>query len=93
MYTVAFIIMEHLFSPCTRFLDLLEYEDQLEEEFRGRPELLRELNADVSTNEFLDAERGFTYSDLHALLGDEYTVLWLTPHAAKRMRVQICRRL
>jgi hypothetical protein len=74
--------MEHLFSPCTSFLDLLEYEDQLKEEFRGRPELLQKLNMDVSINKFLDAERGFTYSDLHALPVDEYTVLWLTPHAA-----------
>jgi hypothetical protein len=30
---------------------------------------------------FLSADRGFTYSDLYALLGNEETIAWLTPHA------------
>jgi hypothetical protein len=30
----------------------------------------------------LSAERAFTYADLHAMLGNRNTILWLTPHAA-----------
>jgi hypothetical protein len=48
--------MEHLFSPCTRFLYILENEDHLEEDWDDF-KLLRERNLDVSTNEFLSAER------------------------------------
>ena len=52
--------MERLFSPCTRYRDLLL------EEFEGTNlELLRELNLDVSTEELLSAERAFTYADLY----------------------------
>ena len=36
----------------------------------------------MSTEELLSAERGFTYADLYDMLGNEDTVLWLTPHAA-----------
>jgi hypothetical protein len=69
--------MEHLFSPCTRLYDLLESRDR-----RGLPELLRELNLDVSTEELLSAERAFTYADLFAMLENRNTFAWLTPHAA-----------
>jgi hypothetical protein len=53
-------------------------------ESQGRsapPEILQELSLDVSTEELLNAERAFTYADLHAVLGNEDTVAWLTPHA------------
>jgi hypothetical protein len=66
--------MERLFSPCTRYRDL--------EESRGSvlpPEGLRELDLNVSID---DAERDFTYADLHTMLGNENTIAWLTPHAA-----------
>jgi hypothetical protein len=42
----------------------------------------QELNLDVSTEELLSAERAFTYADLYAILGNEDSVAWLTPHAA-----------
>jgi hypothetical protein len=69
--------MERLLSPCNRLHDLLESQGR-----RGRPEGLQELNLDVSTEELLSAERAFTYADLHAILGNGDTVVWLTPHAA-----------
>jgi hypothetical protein len=76
--TAAFIsmTMEHLFSPCTRLRDRFER--------RGLrpPEGLQELNLDVSTEALLSAERGFTYVDLYAMLGNGDTIAWLTPHAA-----------
>jgi hypothetical protein len=59
--------------------DLLESQV---EDVRGCPELLKELNLDVSTGELLNAERAFTYADLHAMLESKETVAWLTPHAA-----------
>jgi hypothetical protein len=68
--------MERLFSPCTRHRNLLES--------RGRfppPDGLQELNLDVSTEDLLSAERTFTYAHLYAMLGNEYTVAWLTPDA------------
>jgi hypothetical protein len=71
--------MERLFSPCTRSRDILESQGRLEDYGIER---LRELNLDVSTEEFLSAERAFTYADLYAMLGNEDTVAWLTPHAA-----------
>jgi hypothetical protein len=77
--------MEPLLSPCApRLLVLLtEHQDRYEDfEENGVFELLQELNLDVSTEEFLSAERGFTYSDLYAMLGNEDTVAWLTPRAA-----------
>jgi hypothetical protein len=76
--------MERLFSPCTRLHDILESQGVLED-FRLRmcyPEHLQELNLDVSTEELLSAERGFTFADLYATLGNEDTVAWLTLHAA-----------
>jgi hypothetical protein len=69
--------MERLFSPCTRLYDILESQGR-----RGFPELLRELNLNVSTEELLSAERAFTYADLFAMLVNRDTVAWLTPHAA-----------
>jgi hypothetical protein len=65
--------MERLFSLCTRLRDI--------ENLRP-PRGLQELSLDVSTEAFLSNESAFTYADLHALLGDENMVVWLTPHAA-----------
>jgi hypothetical protein len=75
--------MEHLFSPCTRL------RDQLESRGEGGLASLRnyqELNLDVSTDEFLSAERAFTYADLYATLENGNTVVWLTPHAAVALK-------
>jgi hypothetical protein len=69
--------MERQFSPCTRLRDILESQGR-----RGPPEILQELNLNVSTEELLSAERAFTYADLYAVLGNEDKVAWLTPHAA-----------
>jgi hypothetical protein len=69
--------MVRLFSPCTRFRDIIESQGR-----RGSPEHLREANLDVSTEELLSAERAFSYADLYAISGSETTVLWLTSHAA-----------
>jgi hypothetical protein len=73
--------MEHLFSPCTRLNDLVEagYLEDLEEEEDF--ENVKEINLDVSPQELLSAERGFTYAHLYAMLENEETVAWLTPHA------------
>jgi hypothetical protein len=73
--------MEHLFSPCTRLHDTLESQGGLERLRRRHPEPLQELNLDVSTEEFLSAERAFTFADLYAMLGGIETVAWLTPNA------------
>jgi hypothetical protein len=73
--------MERLFSPCTRLHDMLESQGRLQE-FRDHREGLQELNLDVSTDEFLSAERAFTYADLYAMLEDGDMVAWLTPHTA-----------
>jgi hypothetical protein len=73
--------MEHLFSPCTQLHDILEREGRLGA-FNRYHELLQELNLNVSTEELLSAERAFTDADLHAMLGNEDTVAWLTPNAA-----------
>jgi hypothetical protein len=73
--------MDHLFSPCTRFYNMSESQGRLES-FRGDPELLQELNLDVSTDELLSAERAFTFTDFYAMLGEENALVWLTPHAA-----------
>jgi hypothetical protein len=77
--------MEHLFSPCTRLYDLYENGDH-REYFEQRRimedfENVEELNLDVSPQELLSAERGFTYAHLFAMLESEDTVAWLTPHA------------
>jgi hypothetical protein len=75
--------MEHLFSPCTRLYDILESQGRLEDFRRRHPdELLQELNLDASTEELLSTESAFTFADLYAMLGDEDTLAWLTPHAA-----------
>jgi hypothetical protein len=73
--------MERLFSPCTRYRDLLDSRGRLEAS-RGRTEILEEMDLNVSTEELLSAERAFTYVDLHAMSGNQNTILWLTPHAA-----------
>jgi hypothetical protein len=69
--------MERLFSRCTRMHDALE-----SERIRGPAEGLQELNLDVSTEDFLSTERAFTFSELYGMLGNQYKVVWLTPHAA-----------
>jgi hypothetical protein len=74
--------MERLFSPCTRYRDRFESRQDLTKWLQE----LQELNLDVSTEEFLSAERAFTYADLYAVLGNEKTLLWLTPHAAVARR-------
>jgi hypothetical protein len=75
--------MERLFSPCTRFRDILASQGGFGDFRLGyTPELLQELNLDVSTEELLSAERAFTYADLYTMLGNRKTILWLTPHAA-----------
>jgi hypothetical protein len=68
--------MERLFSPCTRVHGLLESHG------RVPPEWLRELNLDVSTDEYLSTERGFIIGDLYAMKRNVNTIAWLTPHAA-----------
>jgi hypothetical protein len=73
--------VERLFSPCTRLRDLLESQGRLQK-FRGLLRVLQELSLDASTEELLSAERDFTYADLYAMLRNEDTVAWLTPHAA-----------
>jgi hypothetical protein len=75
--------MRRLFSPCTRLHDILESQGRLEVVRDGHfaPELVQELNLDVSTEEFLSSEIAFTYADLYAMLGGIETVAWLTPHA------------
>jgi hypothetical protein len=74
--------MESLFSSCSRLRDLVESQGRLKWFRDHYPELWQELNLNGSTESFLSAERAFTYADLHALLGNEETVAWLTPHAA-----------
>jgi hypothetical protein len=74
--------MERLFSPCTRLHDLIESEAGLYQERTDHFEIIKELNLDVSTKEFLSAERAFTFADLYAMLGNGNIVAWLTPHAA-----------
>jgi hypothetical protein len=70
------LTMDRLFSPCTRLCDQLAIRGR-----RPHPEV-RELNLEIATEEFLRAERAFTYDDLYATLGNRDTVAWLTPHAA-----------
>jgi hypothetical protein len=67
--------MERLFSPCTRLFDLLESQGHVP------PEELLELNLEVSSDEFLSAERALSYADLYAMLGNGETIAWLTPDA------------
>jgi hypothetical protein len=83
--------MDRLFSPCTRLHDLLhDMIDPYQNDFTedqchitiNALNYMEELNLNVSTEEFLSAERAFTYADLYAMLGNEDTVAWLTPHTA-----------
>jgi hypothetical protein len=77
--------MERLFSLCTRLHDLLQNEgllDHIEDDDRESIETVKELNLDVSTEEFLGDARGFAYADLLAMLGNGETIAWLSPHAA-----------
>jgi hypothetical protein len=77
--------MERLFSPCTRLHDLL-IEDQNDYPEQRLPDsvviTIKELNLDVSTEEFLGAESAFTYADLYAMIGDGKMLAWLTPHTS-----------
>jgi hypothetical protein len=70
--------MERLFSPCTRYRDIAESQEDGVIGFQEFPE---ELNLDVSTAEFLSADRAFTYADLYAKLRNRKTIAWLTPHS------------
>jgi hypothetical protein len=80
--------MERLFSPCTRYRDLVENQQADRGGFIGRLRgplgygRMQETNLDASLDEFLSAERGFTYVDLYTMLRIENTLAWLTPHAA-----------
>jgi hypothetical protein len=71
-----------LFSPSTRLHDTLDSQGRL----RHRHQLLQELNLDVSTEELLSAERGFTFADLYEMLESEDSIVWLTPHATVARR-------
>jgi hypothetical protein len=70
--------MEGLFSPCTRYRDILESQGRLEE-LRGPRRTFQELDLNVSTEELIIPQRAFTYADLYAMLGNEDTIAWLTP--------------
>jgi hypothetical protein len=61
---------------------MIRTRDYIDESRYYRPELLRELNLDVSPEELLSAERAFTYADVCGMLESGDTILWLTPHAA-----------
>jgi hypothetical protein len=77
--------MERLFSPCNRMREIIDNRGlrRLMKFVSGYSEpTLQELSLDVSTDEFLSTESGFTYADLYAMLESTATVLWLTPHAA-----------
>jgi hypothetical protein len=74
--------MERLFSPCTRYRDIVEFRGGRERFRRQLPEGMRELNLDVSTEELLSAERAFTYADLYAMIGNRNKIAWLTPRTA-----------
>jgi hypothetical protein len=76
------LTMERLFSSCTRYEDILNSLRPLGGELRDPRETFQELDLDVSIEELLSAERAFTYGDLYAMLGNENTIAWLTPHAA-----------
>jgi hypothetical protein len=68
--------MESLFSPCTRYRDIVEDQGCLLHFIRQHPEGLQELNLDVSTEELLSAERALTYADLYAMLYAIRTDMW-----------------
>jgi hypothetical protein len=62
--------------------DLIENQFDFDDATRDDLQFMEELNLNVSTENFLSAERAFTYADLYAMLGNEDTVAWSTPHAA-----------
>jgi hypothetical protein len=72
--------MERLFSPCNRLYDQVESQGGLEALYGTA--YFTELNLDVSTQELLSAERAFTYADVYDMLGNRFTLAWLTPHVA-----------
>jgi hypothetical protein len=77
--------MENLFLPCTRLHDLIDNQDDFDEDLRDNLHSIEERNLNVSIEEFLSAERAFTYADLYGMVGNKdtvATVAWLTPHAA-----------
>jgi hypothetical protein len=74
--------MELLFSPCTRYFDRVVANDEGVERLLEEYGRLQELKLDVSTEDFLSAERAFTFADLYAMVRNGDTVLWLTPHAS-----------
>jgi hypothetical protein len=78
------MVMERLFSFCTRLHDLIENQGDVNEDLTDDLYFfLKEVNLNVSTKDFLSFERAFTYADLYAmLLGNNETVAWLTPHIA-----------
>jgi hypothetical protein len=76
------LTMERLFSPCTRFDEILESSQVGLVGIRGPSEPMQELNLNVSTEDLLSTERAFTYVDLYALLRHEATIAWLTPYTA-----------
>jgi hypothetical protein len=71
--------MERLFSPCTRWYDSLQSQDDRWIFSKNR---FREVNLDVPIEVLLSAKRAFTYVDLYAMLGNRKMIAWLTPHAA-----------
>jgi hypothetical protein len=76
--------MERLFSPCNRLHDIIESQGR-----RYPPEILQDLNLNVSTEVLLSAESGVTFADLRTLLGNGDTVAWLTPLAAVALEDEV----
>jgi hypothetical protein len=74
--------MERLFSPCNRLHDVLESQGVRWRNRHHGPGYLQEQNLEISAEELLSAERGFTFADLYAMLENHNTLAWLTPHAA-----------
>jgi hypothetical protein len=74
--------MERLFSPCTRYRDKAESQGRLEEFRVHNFENVKDPSLDVSTEEFLSAQRAFTYADLYAMLENGATIAWFTPRTS-----------
>jgi hypothetical protein len=78
------LIMERLFSPCTRLRDIIDREESISEDMKEELHCIKEqsLNLDVSTEELRIAmlERAFTYANLHAML-DGDSLVWFTRSA------------
>jgi hypothetical protein len=74
------IFLHSPWNACSRHaLDIeiiVENQEGGFEELRGHP---KELNLDVSTEEFLSADRAFTYADLYAMLGNGNVFVVDTP--------------